>query len=94
MRRKTVAGRLTELRVVDFFASAGFDQSECRTRVAAYARSTNANVMTWSTSIDPVWPFRGVGGCIGPVVTVRTVNCLPFADFNQWRPSLGDMELF
>ena len=96
LRTKARLG-FTEVRIVDFFALRGFDRRECRARVARAVGVAGPVVMTWAPQGRTPWPYQGLSGRMGPLVTVRPSNegapDGPRA-FAWWQPSLGDMELF
>ena len=55
--------------------------------------------MSGMTSPESINLFSGLNfkSSIGPMVTLRSLrlnNLTPFSNFQNWSPSLGDLELF
>jgi N-acetylglutamate synthase-like GNAT family acetyltransferase len=85
-----------ELRITDYISTGERKISSAilhaLNRVASASRTT---YITFSGTDNAF--SRGVVLKRGPIVTVRSLSLTdlsPLIDFNRWRPSLGDLELF
>lgn len=88
-----------ELRITDIFVESAKYRLEVATLMANRVKLHNAEYMTVSATHK--WIFGGLLSLqalkIGPVVTIREVMDAPMKklqNFQEWSPSLGDLELF
>lgn len=96
--KNTKAGN--ELRVTDVFMESAAYKNDVAALLRERMKMHDAEYMTLSATQEPV-VMRGLVPNlemrIGPMVTLREMNAAPMEElrnFNQWRPSLGDLELF
>ncbi|AYB33115.1 GNAT family N-acetyltransferase [Chryseolinea soli] len=96
--KNTKAGN--ELRVTDVFMESAAYKNDVAALLQERMKMHDAEYMTLSAAQEPV-ALRGLVPNlemrIGPMVTLREMNAAPMdklRNFNQWRPSLGDLELF
>lgn len=86
-----------ELRITDVFATSEKDIKPLRDVIAEKRRLHAADFITSSVNFRSRALFRLTNLHVGPVVTVREIGNIslqPFREFNNWAPSLGDLELF
>jgi hypothetical protein len=82
-----------EMRVTDVIAAGEKKFSDFNPSIVKRAKEHGAFFITSSNFIGT----RLLSAYIGPQVTVRSIGDFSLGDledFNQWSPSLGDMELF
>ena len=97
--KQTQFGR--ELRITDFFLKEKSSGEELILKFRQLKKAWGIDYATLSGTVSTlarkVFPGFGFKVAIGPVVTVRAL-CLEdlsgLEKFNQWSPSLGDLELF
>ncbi|QCK15905.1 GNAT family N-acetyltransferase [Mangrovivirga cuniculi] len=89
-----------ELRICDIFAAKGVNKSDINKAIKSEAKNIKAVAITFG-SVEH-YPGKKLisatmNPSIGPIVTwrhIQEVNEKEWLDFNQWSPSLGDLELF
>lgn len=87
--KRSILGQ--EFRICDLFMKNGADLEALEHHLFQVAGESSSTYITFSGS--PL-PIRAMGLKIGPMVTVRELSIrTPFSKYN-WRPSLGDMEVF
>lgn len=96
--KRTKAGN--ELRVTDVFMESTGYKNDVATLLQERMKMHRADYTTLSAAQESM-VMRGLLPSfemrIGPMVTLREMNAAPMEelkDFKQWRPSLGDLELF
>lgn len=93
---RTKANRFgNELRICDVFLAGSDALKDWKDAVQSAARQAGAGLVTM---VGRSWtlPLINRRLNIGPEVTVRKLNPTPLSllSFDNWRPSLGDMEVF
>ncbi len=85
-----------ELRITDYISTG--ERQMSRGLLLSLRRVASASGTTYITFSGKDKAFnRGIMLNKGPIVTVRELalkELSPLVDFNHWRPSLGDLELF
>ncbi len=85
----------TEFRVTDFYGNCNDISSLMLKKLRRTANRVGATYLTFTGSKDRIQ--AGLNIERGPIVTIRDLqfqNFLDLHDFQYWKPSLGDLELF
>lgn len=90
-----------ELRITDMFATSRYSGNSILSKVKTFQHSWNIDYCTCigitRSNSNNLFSKSTLRAPIGPVVTVRPLslqNLNSLKNFNQWSPSLGDLELF
>jgi N-acetylglutamate synthase-like GNAT family acetyltransferase len=90
-----------EMRITDFFWNGKGDGRALKQKLKEMKKLWKIDYTTMSgvTSAESINLFSGLKfkGLIGPMVTLRSLqlnNLASFSNFQNWSPSLGDLELF
>jgi len=88
-----------ELRLTDLLRHPNVDNGEIKMLIRAAAKKNHADYITISNFTGYALPgiFKMKINNVGPTVTIRDLNLhdlTSFRGFSNWRPSLGDLELF
>ncbi|MGE0772978.1 MAG: GNAT family N-acetyltransferase [Cyclobacteriaceae bacterium] len=80
-----------EMRICEVVANQKLRSREFNSELSRCATDFGVNLMTFSGSSLPLKMLKLNAG---PVVTINTLNTGTSVNFENWKPSLGDMELF
>lgn len=84
--------RVLEFRVCENFISSNFASKPYTQHLKTVISESGANIVTSANSLHL---FPSIRLRLGPEITVRPFTVDPdFLNFNFWKPSLGDLEVF
>jgi GNAT superfamily N-acetyltransferase len=82
--------RFTEMRIVEGFYT-GKNSGAFYSLIQQEANAQGAQVITWTGF---KLPFVAIPFSVGPMITLNTLGADLTRTFKNWRPTLGDMEVF
>lgn len=90
-----------ELRITDFFWNGNSNGKELKMKVMEIKKSREVDYITITGTAESqsinLLSSLNFSAAIGPMVTLRSLQLASldsFSNFNNWSPSLGDLELF
>jgi GNAT superfamily N-acetyltransferase len=97
--KQTRFGR--EMRITDCFFNPDSNGKEMFVKFKEYKKAWKIDYVTLSGTLNSeavkLFSVLNFKASVGPIVTIRSLelgNLGPFANFSNWSPSIGDLELF
>lgn len=91
-------GRIKELRISECIIRDKSNQKLVNSTISKWCSKFGVQVVSFSPKIQKISKFSVVGG-FGPILTIKELNLAEnkksyFKDVNNWKYSIGDLELF